>query len=115
MIAATHKLVNGQRVDLTPGEIAATEAEWATNLLAGEKQRLIGEAKQRLAATADERADLAVAVALDPGRRPDLQSLEDYRTSLKAMPATITAGLDAVGVKPWPEKSEIVVAWPVRA
>lgn len=113
-MAATHKMVNGVRVELTKGEAEAIEADWAANLVASLKQQLLDEAAARLQATDAERVDLAVAAALDPARRPELQRLEDYRAALREMPARIAADLDAAEAKPWPEAPRYEPDWPAK-
>ena len=99
---------------LTEEEQIAFHEEWARNQHDGIKQQLAAEAARRLAATDQERTDLAVAVALDPARRTDLQRLEDYRGELKSLAAKIAADLDAEPVPEWPAKSQYEAAWPVK-
>lgn len=102
-------------VQLSLAEQVAFHADWAANWIKTEKNRLAREAEARLKATDQERQDLLVAATLDPVRKPELQALEDYRVALKAMPATIVADLDAIGVKPWPEKPAYEPVWPVKS
>lgn len=46
-MSATHKIVNGESVPLTPEEIAAIEAEWLANTPLGEAEQQAADAQAR--------------------------------------------------------------------
>ncbi len=95
---ARHKMVNGVRVDFTPEEEAARDAEeavWA----AGAFDRAMVELRSRrnqLLASSDwtQVADVALTVEEDIAWR-------DYRKALRDLPAGLSTADDVQGVA-WP-------------
>jgi hypothetical protein len=90
-MAATHKMVNGRQVELTPEEAAVIEAEWAANppLTA---QQMLDALRAKAAAMIDQAAD-AQAVkdrAMLLVLMDELNLLRAWVTSFKAAVAAAT-------------------------